>query len=100
MSERVKIDRTKEETVTREVELEGLTEIMFDKYAGDNSTKLEPWQKLYFATDGRTVVLPSLNVMSFLSAQNTNSAPKRLLDKRKYKDAATPACRSCRSIRR
>lgn len=76
------------EIITRSVVLEGLTDVMFDRYAGDNSTQLEPWQKLYYAPDGRTLVLPALNLLSFLSAHNTNSAPKRLLDKRKFKDVA------------
>jgi hypothetical protein len=71
---------------------------MFDRYPGDNDTKLEPWQKLYLsAADGKTLVFPSANVMSFLSAQNTDSAPKRLLDSRKYK-AFTLACASYVSI--
>jgi len=34
------------------------------------------------------VTLPSLNLMSLLSAQNTMSAPKRFLDSRKYKGVA------------
>ena len=67
---------------------------MFDRYPGDNDTKLEPWQKLYLAGDtGRTICLPSANIMSFLSAQNTDSAPKRLMDSRKYKTFAL-ACGS------
>lgn len=67
---------------------------MFDRSPGDNDTKLEPWQKLYLGgASGRTICLPSANIMSFLSAQNTDSAPKRLLDKRKYKDFAL-ACAS------
>jgi hypothetical protein len=75
--------------VTRKVELIGLTDIMFDRYPGDNDTKLEPHQKLYLEPGGSRVIgLPSLNIMSFLSAHNTNSAPKRLRDKRKYKDIA------------
>ena len=90
---RIKMDNSRIEITTRQVTLEGLTEIMFDRYAGDNSTQLEPWQKLYFAPDGATLVLPSLNLLSFLSAHNTNSAPKRLLDKRKFKDVAN-ACLS------
>lgn len=72
--------------VMRKVRIRGLTDIMFDRYPGDNDTKLEPWQKLYLAgPTGRTICLPSANIMSFLSAQNTDSAPKRLLDSRKYK---------------
>lgn len=74
------------EVVRRTVLIRGLTDIMFDRYPGDNDTKLEPWQKLYLAGEtGRTICLPSANIMSFLSAQNTDSAPKRLLDSRKYK---------------
>lgn len=67
---------------------------MFDRYAGDNSTKLEVWQKLYFRPgSSKAIGLPAINIMSFLSAHNTNSAPKRLRDKRKYKDIAN-ACLS------
>lgn len=91
---RVKEDRTRLEVVERRVVVDGLTDIMFDRYAGDNETKLEWWQKLYLDEDGETLVLPALNIVSFLSAHNTNSAPKRLLDKRKYKDV----CNACLSF--
>jgi hypothetical protein len=71
---------------------------MFDRYAGDNSTKLETNQKLYLnPTDSKTIGIPAVNIMSLLSAHNTNSAPKRLRDKRKYKDIAN-ACLSYVSI--
>jgi hypothetical protein len=67
----------------------GLSPIMFDRYPGDNNTKLEPHQKFYLQPGASRVIgLPSLNIISFLSAHNTNSAPKRLRDKRKYKDIA------------
>jgi len=85
---RIKASEIKSRITTRKVVLTGLNDIMFDRYAGDNNTKLEPHQKLYYAPDGETLVLPALNIMSFLSAHNTNSAPKRLRDKRKYKDIA------------
>lgn len=82
------------QTTVRKVKLEGTADMMFDRYAGDNDTKLDVWQKFYFAeNDGKTLVLPALNLMSFLSAQNTPSAPKRLLDKRKYRETAN-ACLS------
>ncbi|MGD9635756.1 MAG: hypothetical protein AB7G28_13180 [Pirellulales bacterium] len=82
------------EVVRRRVGIRGLTDIMFDRYPGDNDTKLEPWQKLYLGGEsGRQIMLPSANIMSFLSAQNTDSAPKRLLDSRKYK-AFAQACGS------
>lgn len=88
---RVKVQREDEPTI-RTVRLMGLTDIMFDRYAGDNTTQLEPWQKLYLdPKDSKTIALPALNVHSFLSAHNTNSAPKRLYDKRKYKDVANAA---------
>ena len=86
------------EQLVRQVHVRGLTPIMFDRYPGDNDTKLEPWQKLYLGGEtGRTICLPSENIMSFLSAQNTDSAPKRLLDSRKYK-AFAQACGSFVSI--
>ena len=68
------------------VQLEGITPIMFDRYAGNNTADLRPEDKMYFAKDGKSLILPALNIMSFLSAQNTMSAPKRLLDSRKYKN--------------
>lgn len=81
--------------IKRRVVLVGRTDIMFDRYAGDNSTKLEPWQKLYLEPGGSRVIgIPSVNIMSLLSAHNTNSAPKRLRDKRKYKDI----CNACLSF--
>lgn len=68
---------------------------MFDRYAGDNQTQLDAHQKLYLEPgDNRVIGLPALNVMSFLTAHNTNSAPKRLRDKRKYKDI----CNACLSF--
>lgn len=80
--------------IRRQVHLRGLTDIMFDRYPGDNDTRLDPWQKMYLAGDtGRTISLPSGNIMSFLSAQNTDSAPKRVLDPKKYK-VFTQACGS------
>lgn len=74
------------DSIHRKVRLCGIKEIMFDRYAGDNNTKLEPWQKLYIQPGTRIVGIPAINIMSFLTAHNTNSAPKRLRDKRKYKD--------------
>ena len=80
--------------ITRRVKLCGVTDIMFDRYAGDNNTKLEPYQKLYFRPGSKVIGIPAANIMSFLSAHNTNSAPKRLRDKRKYKDI----CNACLSF--
>jgi len=70
------------QAVTRTVVCTGRTPIMFDRYAGDNATTLEPHQKFYFDADGKTICLPTENVMSFLSAENTMSAPKRIFGKK------------------
>lgn len=80
--------------IKRRVRLCGRADIMFDRYAGDNNTKLEPAQKLYLSPiDSKVIGIPAVNIMSLLSAHNTNSAPKRLRDKRKFKDIAN-ACLS------
>ena len=90
----VTVSNLKREAVVRQVVLKGTRDLMFDRYAGDNNTKLEPHQKLYFhPAHGKKIGIPSLNLMSFLSAHNTNSAPKRLRDARKYKTIAN-ACLS------
>lgn len=65
--------RTKEMKVV----LSGVTPILFDRYAGDNKTQLSFMEKVY--QDNGFLVLPSLNVMSFLSAQNTESATQRVV---------------------
>ena len=84
--------------IKRKVVFTGINDVMFDRYAGDNDTKLEVHQKLYLAPgDSKVIGLPAINLMSLLSAHNTNSAPKRLRDKRKYKDIAN-ACLSFVSI--
>src|SRR5215472_11352772 len=80
--------------IERSIVLQGTQSIMFDRYAGDNNTQLEAHQKLYLEPgDSRVIGLPGLNIMSFLSAHNTNSAPKRLRDSRKFKKIAD-ACLS------
>lgn len=89
---------TRLEAVTRWVTLTGLTDIMFDRYAGDNKTQLAWHQKIYLIPGTNILCLPGINIVSFLSAHNTNSAPKRLRDKRAYKDIAN-ACLSFVQIR-
>jgi len=94
MTTSVKINRHTD-IIKREIVLCGTKDIMFDRYAGDNKTQLEPHQKLYLqpGEEYPIIGLPAANIMSFLSAHNTNSAPKRLRDKRQYKDIAN-ACLS------
>jgi hypothetical protein len=83
----IKEDTMQQETI-RKVTLSGISDIMFDKYAGDNKTELPVEKKLYFMPDGKSVMLPSANILSFLSALNTDSAPKRFMDSREYKKVA------------
>ena len=71
----------------RKVTLSGIRSIMFDRYAGDNKTQLNVADRMYLH-EGK-VVLPTENIFSFLTATNTCSAPKRLLDKREYKDVCS-----------
>ena len=68
------------------VVLDGFKDIMFDRYAGDNDTRLTWQEKIYLKPETNILVLPIANVLSFFTATNTQSAPKRLRDKRKYKD--------------
>lgn len=87
---------TMSKSILRDVTLTGTTDIMFDRYAGDNKTQLAPDQKLYLLPD-KSIYLPSLNIRSFLTAENTTSAPKMLLDSREYKRVAA-ALAACISI--
>ena len=75
---------TRLNAITRRVRLRGITPIMFDRYAGDNKTRLEWNQKIYLKNGTSNLCLPTLNLVSFFTAHNTNSAPKRLRDKREY----------------
>ena len=84
---------TRTEVITRRVRLKGINPVMFDRYAGDNQTKLEWHQKIYLLPGTDQLCLPATNIVSFLSAHNTNSAPKRLRDARAYKKIAN-ACLS------
>lgn len=87
------LSNTLKDTIRRHVCLKGMAPVMFDRYPGDNSTQLEWWQKVYQPPGSSVVSLPTMNIVSLLSSHNTNSAPKRLRDKRKYKDIAN-ACLS------
>lgn len=74
--------------VEREVLLTGLTPILFDRYSGNNKEQLSVMDKIYL--EGENLVLPSINIISFLSAQNTESAPQRVIG-RGYKEVAKAA---------
>ena len=78
-------------SITRKVTVRGLRPIMFDRYAGSNNEQLAPMSKVYLdSQDKKTLVFPSVNILSFLSSQNSESAPQRLLGK-KWKSVAKAA---------
>lgn len=62
------------------VKLRGIRPILFDRYGGDNKTKLEPKDKAYLNDSGE-LGIPVLNVFSMLSAENTASVAKRFYGK-------------------
>lgn len=65
---------------TINVKVKGIRPILFDRYPGDNKTQLQVMDKLYTsADDPKVVILPALNIISFLTAQNTESAPQRVI---------------------
>ena len=76
-------------TIKRKVSLKGITPIMFDRYAGSNDEQLPTMQKAYYSSK-KTLVFPALNIISFLSSQNTESAPQRVVGK-KWKTVAKAA---------
>lgn len=60
--------------------LRGIRPILFDRYGGDNKTKLDNSDKGYRNEQGEYCI-PVLNVFSMLSAQNTPSVAKRFYGK-------------------
>lgn len=76
-------------SVKIKVTLNGLTPIMFDRYSGNNKEQLAVMDKCY-TDDKGSLVLPSTNVLSFLSAQNTESATQRVIG-RGYKEVCKAA---------
>jgi len=61
-----------------QVSLTGIRPIMFDRFVS-MKTQLTAMDKVY-SKDGN-LVFPAINIMSFLSAENTESAPKRIIGK-------------------
>jgi hypothetical protein len=75
--------------VKREITLSGLTPIMFDRYSGNNKEQLAVMDKIYL-DEKKRLVIPSINILSFLSAQNTESAAQRVIG-RGYKEVCKAA---------
>ena len=61
-------------------QLKGIRPILFDRYGGDNKTKLDTKDKGYLSANG-DYHIPVINVFSMLSAQNTASVAKRFYGK-------------------
>lgn len=57
---------------TIKVQLSGLRPLMFDRYAGDNNTKLPDAEKMYLDEQQR-LIMPAVNLYSMLCAENTKS---------------------------
>jgi hypothetical protein len=71
---------------TIKVLLKGLRPMLFDRYPGDNNTKLSPEDKLYLSKD-KQLVMPALNLFSLLTAENTKSACRMFFGKQGTKIA-------------
>ena len=70
------------------VVLKGYRPIMFDRYPGSNQIQLDWHDKIYLVPGMDVLALPAINIISFLSAQNSISAPKRTLPAKTYKRIA------------
>lgn len=62
-------------TKTGKVILTGVKPLLFDRYMGSNDAKPEPIEKVYWTQDGEAC-LPTLNLYSSLTAENTKSVAK------------------------
>lgn len=62
------------------VQLVGLRPLMFDRYAGDNATQLPVAEKMYL-TPNMQLMIPALNVLSLLAAENTKSVCRQFFGK-------------------
>lgn len=63
------------------VSLVGVRPLMFDRYAGDNSTQLPVMEKMYLDSE-RRLTIPSLNIYSLLCAENTKSVCRLFFGKK------------------
>jgi hypothetical protein len=68
----------KQKTIS--VRLEGLRPLMFDRYAGDNNTQLPTAEKMYLTPD-MGLVIPAINILSLLAAENTKSVCRQFFGK-------------------
>ena len=66
--------------MTIKCQLTGLRPMMFDKYAGDNSTQLPVAEKMYL-DDQHRLTIPAINLFSLLCAENTKSVCRQFFGK-------------------
>lgn len=62
------------------VRLIGLKPLLFDRYSGSNNSKPEPVEKVYWSQAGEACI-PTINLYSSLSAENTKSVAKMFYGK-------------------
>lgn len=62
------------------VQITGLRPMMFDRYAGDNSTQLPTAEKMYLDRQQR-LTMPAINILSLLAAENTKSVCRQFFGK-------------------
>lgn len=67
-------------TTVVKVQLSGLRPMMFDRYAGDNNTKLPTAEKMYL-TKGMQLIMPAINLYSLLCAENGKSVCRQFFGK-------------------
>lgn len=65
---------------TIQCQLKGLRPLMFDRYAGDNSTTLPTQEKMYL-TPERHLIVPAINLFSLLCAENGKSVCRQFFGK-------------------
>jgi hypothetical protein len=63
-----------------QIRLVGLRPLMFDRYAGDNNTQLPVAEKMYL-TPAMELVMPALNILSLLVAENSKSVCRQFFGK-------------------
>ena len=62
------------------VQLMGLRPLMFDRYAGDNNTRLQPHELMYLDSE-QHLTIPAINLYSMLCAENTKSVCRQFMGK-------------------
>lgn len=62
------------------VQLSGIRPMMFDRYSGDNSTQLPTAEKMYLDNQQR-LIMPAINLLSLLAAENTKSVCRQFFGK-------------------